>query len=247
MKGNRFKAMLQVWKIALRETFSNAPRFLLAILFTWLVAGVAAGEVPDLPLFAQTALLITCLQFYSHAAARIAGFNEEWASWYTPPRPGIEIEPLFIALGMLILSVAGLAIGNLLGGETGAILGLVATGLFLFWLLMRIWPVFSVPYFFKGKLRWSPSARGLLWHGPCLDRAWKITRLPLARGFVTWAFLLPMFGLLVPLLLLRIFWGSSLFINLLFYGFSLPYLSVLNLRLTALLLVEDENQKRDKR
>ncbi len=234
--------MLAIWSIAARETLNHYLRFLPAILFTWLVAGVAAGEVSVAPQIAQTGLLITCLQIYSHTAARIAGFNEEWASWYIPPRPGIEVEPLLIALGMLILAVAGLGFGYLLGGETGAIVGLVGSGLVLLGLLVRIWPVFSVPYFFKGHFRWSPAAKGLFWHGPGLGRAWKLTRLPLAKRLVTWAFLVPLLGLLLPLLTLRLVCGPSFFINLLFYAVFLPFLSLLNLRMTAFLLCEEEQK-----
>lgn len=183
----------------------------------------------------------------SYTAARIAEFNEEWTTWYTPPRRGMEVEPLLIALGMLVLAVAGLGIGYLLAGETGAMSGLVGVGLILVGLLVRIWPVFSVPVFFKGKFRWSPAARGLVWQGTGLERAWRVTRLPQAKLFVNRAFLLPLLGLVLPLLSLRIALGSNFFINLLFYGCSLPYLSILNLRLTALLLSAEEDLKQGKR
>jgi len=243
--------MINDWIKAGRHTLSGWLSYLPAIVITWLVAGVAGGEVPVAPQLAQTGLSIICIYFYVAAAARTRGLSDESTFWLGLSRPGAEIEPIFIALGMLIIGVIGLVAGMVvahqiqLDEEACAAIGLVSAVLLCLWIMTRIWAVFSVPYFFKGKYRWSAAAHGIIWSGPGLGKALKLRRLPPA-GKATLTFMIPLLVMLLPLLAARLQWGSHFFFNFFFYVVALPYLTMLNLDLTDQLLIEHERLKEKK-
>lgn len=231
------------WIKAGRHTLSGWRSYLPAIIITWLVAGIAGGEVPVAPQVAQTGLSIVCLYFYLAAAARTRGLSDESPFWLGLSRPGAEITPILIALGMLIIGVIGLVAGMVvadqmqLDEETCAAIGLMCSVLLCLWIMTRVWAVFSVPFFFKGRYRWSGAAHGIVWSGPGLGLALQLRRLPTARR-VTLAFMIPLVVLLLPLLVARLQWGAHFLHDFFFYVVVLPYLTMLNLDLTSLLLAE---------
>jgi hypothetical protein len=226
-----FIELIQIWKRTARDVVSGAGYFIQAIVITWLVAGVAAGEVPEVPSVARTGLLIVCLYFYSAAAARV---KELWSGstfWLGMSRPGSEIEPLMMILKMLILVIAGISAGVVADDETVAAVGLGIAILLCLWILARSWPLFSVPFFFEGKYRWSPAGRGLVWSGPGLDLARKLCRLP-GSGMKTFQFMITMIVVFGPLALARLYLGPGFLLSLLFYALSLPFICMLNFNLT---------------
>jgi len=83
----------------------------------------------------------------------------------------------------------------------------------------------------------------MVWSGPGLDLALRISRLPLARKTATPAFMIPLLALLLPLLAARLLWGPGFLLSSLFSAVALPYLSMLNLNLTVQLLAEHERRK----
>ncbi len=240
--------MKNEWIRAGQHALSGWLSYLPAIIITWFVAGVAGGEVQVAPQLAQTGLTIICIYFYVAAAARTRGLSDESTFWLGLSRPGSEIMPILIALGMLIIGVIGLVAGMVvayqmqLDEETCAAIGLVCAVLFCVWIMTRIWAVFSVPYFFKGKYRWSAAAHGIIWSGPGLGLALKLRRLSIARK-ATLTFMIPLLALLLPLLAARLQWGSHFILDFFFYVAALPFLTMLNLNLTEQLLVEYERLK----
>jgi len=188
----------------------------------------------------QTLMLLLCLSFYIAAAARSRGLSEESTFWLGLSRPGWVLEPMLIVFAMALIAVASLLVGMKLGGDTGAEVGLaVAVPIWLV-IMARVWPVFSVGFFFEGRYRWSGSASAYIWHGPGLGRALAISRLPLAKRRVTPTFLIALLALVLPLLAAQWLWGPGFLVNLAFYAMVLPYLSMLNLDLTVWLLAEEE-------
>lgn len=238
----RETTMTHLWLSAARRALSGSRHFIQAVAITWLVAGVAAGEVEAAPRAAQTGLLIVCLYFYTAAAARSSGLWKDSTFWLGMSRPGCEAEPLLLSLAMVSIALVGAVVGMGLGDETGAALGLGLAGLICLWLLTRAWPVFSVPFYFEGRYRWSGAAHGLVWSGPGLARALRVSRLPEARRVATPAFMIPMLALLGPLLGARVLLGPGFWLSFLFYAIALPFLSMLNLELTGHLLAEDERR-----
>jgi hypothetical protein len=243
--------MNRFWIKTGQQTISGYLHFLPAIIIAWLVAGVAGGEVPAAPQVAQTGLLIICLSFYSAAAARAHGVIDtsstghgmrESTLWLGMSRTGIEIEPILISLLMLLIVGVGFIGGMLAAQETGAAIGLGAAALLCVLIMSRIWAVFSVPFFFRGKYRWSPAGGGLIWSGPALGMAMQLSRLPMAKKLATPTFMVPLLVLLLPLLTTRLYLGPHFLLSLLFYAVVLPYLSMLNLGLTAQLLKKNQRQ-----
>lgn len=234
----------KTWIRAGEHTLSGTLNYIPAIAITWLVAGVAGGEVPVAPQVAQTGLSIICLSFYFAAAARTRGLTGESTFWFGLSRPGAEAEPFIIALKMLIIAVIGFVTGMLIAEEHGARIGLACAALVCLLILSRAWPVFAVPFFYKGKYRWSGSAHGIIWSGPGLRLARRISRQPLAIRTATPAFMIALLILLLPLIVAQIYFGPSFWLNFFFYAVALPYLSMLNLNLTALLLAEHEHLKK---
>lgn len=240
---------------------SGSRHFITAVAIAWLVSGVAGGEVQVAPQIAQASLLLICLPFYTAAAARSRGLIDtsptgrglrESTFWLGMSRPGIEVAPIFTALLLLLIACAGFIGGALIAKkigdaviteETGAAIGLGGAALACLVIMARIWPVFSVPFFFRGKYRWSPAAGGPLWSGPCLGMALRLSRLPMARKLATPTFMTPFMTLLTPLFALRLYWGASFILNVLFYAVALPYLGMLNLKLTGQLLAENQRQQ----
>jgi len=235
--------MKKAWVLAVEKLLSGIKHFVVPILVTWLVAGVAAGEIESIPLIAQTGMLLLCLSFYSAAAARTSGIGEESSFWLGLSRAGIEVEPMLITLGMVIIAVIGMVCGMSLGDEMGAGIGLGVAVLVCLAILTRVWPVFSVPFYFEGSQRWSPAGGGNVWSGPGLGRALRISRLPQARRMATPAFVIALLTLLLPLFAARFLWGSHFLLSLLFYAVALPYLSMLNFILTGMLLYHDYQQQ----
>lgn len=91
--------------------------FLPAVLLTWIVAGVAGGEVPMAPHAAQAGLTIVCLYFYLAAAARTKGLSDESTFWLGLSRPGTEASPILITRNMLIIIVIGLVAGIIVANQ----------------------------------------------------------------------------------------------------------------------------------
>ena len=172
-----FIELIQIWKRTARDVVSGAGYFIQAIVITWLVAGVAAGEVPEVPSVARTGLLIVCLYFYSAAAARV---KELWSGstfWLGMSRPGSEIEPLMMILKMLILVIAGISAGVVADDETVAAVGLGMPVLVLpYSSASGYWPVpgRSFPYRFSSR----ENTAGLLpegaLYGPDRVSIWRV-------------------------------------------------------------------------
>ena len=145
---------------------------------------------------------------------------------------------------MLLIAGVGFVAGMLIAKENGAGIGLACAASICLLIISRAWPVFAVPFFYKGKYRWSGSAPGIIWSGPGLRLARRISRQPLAIRTATPAFMLALLILLLPLIVAQIYFGPSFWLNFFFYAVALPYLSMLNLNLTALLLAEHEHRKK---
>ncbi len=243
--------MYNFWLHCGKQTLNGSIHFFTAIAITWLVAGVAGGEVKTAPHMAQSGLLIFCLPFYTAAAARARGLIDtsstgrglrESTFWLGISRPGIEIEPLIIGLLMALITGIGFVVGALIADETGAVVGVAFAALICLIIMARSWPVFSVPFFFKSKYRWSPGASSWMWTGPGLSMALRLSRRPMARKLATPTFMIPMLVLLLPLLVCRLYWGPHFLLSLLLYAVFLPYLGMLNLNLTGQLLAEQQRQ-----
>lgn len=233
-----------VWGKAARDAVRGAKYHVQATVITWLVAGVAAGEVPVAPRVAQTGMLILCLFFYTAAAAKARGLSGDGTFWLGISRPGTELAPLFMTLFMALLIGAGLVGGYFAGEEVGAYIGAGVGAPICLLITARIWPLFSVSYFFKGTYKWT--GQGMIWSGPGLGLSVRLTGRRKGRRYATPLFMTALLVFVGIIGGIRVTFGSGFIVNLLLYAVALPYLSTLNLMLTDELLMDHFKQEEEK-
>jgi len=136
-----------------RLVWSGYRHFLSAIALNWLVVGIAAAAAEAAPRMAQVGLFLTCAFFYTAAACRATGFTKESPIGLAVSRAGACIEPMLAALGIGLLGSALVVIGATNGSERGVVAAAALATLIGIAVYARIWPLFSIPFLFRGEVR----------------------------------------------------------------------------------------------
>jgi hypothetical protein len=204
------------------------PRYLPAIAITWILVEVAGRQVARAPDVARVGLLLASLGFYTGAAASLRSGRNENPFWLGLSRASGAIDLFLIALLVAALGCLGVGVAMLTGGGDGALfIALVVPVLAGLGAVSRLWPILAVPYLYKGKIAWSPAARGSAWRGPGLGTAWRMT----AREGTFLRVSLPVLSasllLLAVPIVMRLLWGTGLVDSLMLYGGVLPFLTTL--------------------
>jgi hypothetical protein len=218
-------------KDALRETVDvlrgGYLRFVPAIAVTWVLVELAAAQVPKAPDAARAGLLLASLGFYTAAAASCRSGREENPVWLGLERASGAIDLFVIALTLGAVTGVGLGLGIVAGGDSAVVASAAVSGLLGLALLSRLWPILAVPFLYRGRIGWSPAARGSFWSGPGLGTAWRMTGAEGTFRRVS----LPVLSVSLVLLgvpaALRLVRGTGFLDSLILYAGVLPFLTTL--------------------
>jgi hypothetical protein len=156
-------------------------QFLPAILVTWLLVEVVAGASGRPMVVIAPSLFCLGLVGYAAAAARAAGRSEENVVWLTVTRASACVSYLGILLVLGLVSLIVLGVAAALGAGHDPLVLEIAVGVWAALVLLvcsRLWPGLVVPFLYGGRVRYSGSARSMLWVGPGLPTAWRMTATP---------------------------------------------------------------------
>lgn len=225
-----------VWFGSLHLAVQGFVHFIPAMVITWLMVEVVAPQVPGVPWLAQAGMFLLCLDFYLAAAAKAGHLSPENTFWLALSRAGICIEPMLVIFLLFVFSSACFLVVLYQDQVWLSVLAVSVAVVVDLYVLARVWPFWGIPFFFEGKTRWSPAARGRVWEGPGLGLAWRLTReqgvlnrhgLRFMAGFIT--LIVVVFGLQDYLA-----WdGLS---DVVLYVLGLPVLSVITMHGTAELI-----------
>jgi hypothetical protein len=210
---------------AVRRTLHGYTAFLPAIAVNWVMVELVAAQVDRAPAAAQAGLLLIGSVLYFAGAQRACGRTGVNPLQLALSRAGSCVDVLVAAAGILGVAALGVGLGALWSGEAGAVAGAAIGGTLALALASRLWPVVVVAFLDEGSSRWSPAARGRIWSGPCIGRAWRLTAhssflrdtAPVLAASILaiggWA-------------LARAYLERGFVVNLVFYAAVLPFLSV---------------------
>ncbi len=227
---NALPGLVEAASEALRRVWPAYPAFIPAIIVTFLFVDLVA-PAKHIPWHVVEILLFAlCAPAYAAGAARAAGRWPDSAFWLYVQRASATFLSLFflavIPMG-LALVLGGVAFA-LRAAHSDAALEALAAGwaVVVLWLVTRLWPVFVIAYVYRGRSRWSVAARGLVWDGPGLGTAWRMTarrgswlRVQLPMGLLALA---PLGAWLAAHGALRDLGGRSL-VDVLIYAGLLPF------------------------
>ncbi len=169
------------------------PQFLPAILVTWLLVEVVAEASGRPMVVVAPSLFCLGLVGYAAAAAKAAGRSEENVVRLTVTRASACLSYLGILLIVGLVSIVVLVIAAAFGaGHDPRVqkLGLGAWAALMLLVCSRLWPGLVVPFLYGGRVRYSGSTRSMLWVGPGLPTAWKMTGAPGVLARISAPFLL---------------------------------------------------------
>jgi hypothetical protein len=155
--------------------------FLPAILVTWVLVEVVAPASGRPMIVIVPGLFCLGLVGYAAAAAKTAGRSEDNVVWLTVTRASACVSYLGILLILALLFVLVLGIGMAFGAGRDPRVLEICLGLWALLALMvcsRLWPGLVVTFLYGGRVRYSGSARSMLWVGPGLPTAWRMTAAP---------------------------------------------------------------------
>ena len=224
------------WTAIFKTVFKGYRHFIPAVIITWIMVEVAAPQVPKAPAVAQTGLFLLCMSFYLAAAARAIGITCSNPLTLALSRAGICIEPMMLAFAMGIISFFCFVVFLY---QANAIVdaAVIATGVLVnLYILARGWPVWGIPFFFEGKIRWSPAARASVWHGPGLGLALRVTKKHGILNAHSRRFLLGFVVVSTVGFLIKWFLPGNLLFDLVVYPLGIPVLSAATLQGTRELL-----------
>jgi hypothetical protein len=215
------------------------PRYLPAIAITWILVEIAGPQVERAPDVARIGLLLASLGFYTAAAVSVRSGRKENPFWLALSRASGAIDLVLIALLVALLGGLGVGVAMLTGGGDGAVsIALVVPILAGLGAVSRLWPILAVPYLYKGKIVWSPAARGSAWTGPGLGTAWRMTARDGTFLRVSGPVLSAGLLLLAVPIGMRLLWGTGFVDSLILYAGVLPFLTTLVLVAAEPLVLE---------
>lgn len=217
------------WSAIIQTALRGFIQFVPAIVISWTVVEVVAAQIPRAPWIAQAGLFIVCLDFYNAAAARASGLSTENPFWLAISRASSCIEPMLVIF-LLFLFSTGCFFAVLF--QNNLPINLFAIGMVTFvdlYVVARVWPLWGIPYFFEGKTRWSPAARGRVWYGPGLALAWKLTREHGLLNAHSVRFMIGFIMLTGAVFVLRVYFTWDFISDFILYVVGLPLLSLVNI------------------
>jgi hypothetical protein len=232
------------WPKALITLGSGYRLFLPAIILTWVMVAVVASQVPRAPWIAQAGLFLLCLDFYLAAAARACGVGDGNPVSLALSKTGMCREPMILAFflgGFTFLCFVAYIYLNHAALRAAAVAIALSGNLFVF---ARSWPMWGVPFFFEGGIRWSPGAHAAVWQGPGLRLALRITGEHGVFNIHTLRFMACLVCTVVLGAAVKRLWPQSVLFDLLMYPFCVPLLSIVVISGTQALLADKIPDKR---
>lgn len=214
------------WLEVLRTVTRGYHWFVPAIIINWVMVEAVASQVPRAPALAQAGIFLICVDYYLAAAVRAMDLQDmnplRMAFW----RTGAFTKPLIVAMGLGLFTVLCLLPFFYFESMAAGVAGVGVSAAVILYTLARTWPMWGIPYFFKGSYRYSPAARGTSWVGPGIGLALEITREQGLFNLHSRRFMLGFIVLASVWTLVKWALPPSIFLQSLIYMLGLPVLSV---------------------
>jgi hypothetical protein len=164
------------WMTVFRTVVAGYHWFVPVIIINWVMVEAVASQVPRAPALAQAGIFLICVDYYLAAAVRALDLQDtnplRMAFW----RTGAAMKPLMLAMALGLFTVLCLAPFFYFQSTAAGVAGVGVSAVAILYTLARTWPMWGIPYFFKGEYVYSPAAGGTSWSGPGIGLALQLTR-----------------------------------------------------------------------